>query len=158
MGCIKLRLKLKMTLAEARKTLEEQLTWMRSSYDEPEPQRPDSDTLYEAMEIAISTLPKEKGRVTAEQRLTQIEDAIIKEEGFNPFASKSRNCNIVSWRQCIFLVMERDGYTYSQIGKAAGFDHTTIIWGAKKMEGYIQSGDRLAVDTWKRLNEILNNI
>lgn len=47
-----------MTLTEARKILEQYLTWMRSDVDEPEPYKPTNEAVYEAMKQAISVLPK----------------------------------------------------------------------------------------------------
>lgn len=145
-----------MTLTEARRMLERYQKWSR--YEGPVgegPEMPDPKEVGKAIDKAIAVLPGEVERPTARQRLAQIRKAIEESEGYDPFSSRSRERDIVGWRQCVYLVMEREGYTYSEIGRAAGFDHVTIMWGAKHQAGYIDSGDKLSVEIWEKINNIL---
>lgn len=147
-----------MTLTEARRTLERYQKWSR--YEGPVgkgPEMPDPKEVGEAIDKAIAVLPGEVERPTARQRLAQIREAISESEGFDPFANKSRDRDMVGWRQCVYLIMGREGYTLNEIGRAAGFDHATILWGARRQEGYIESGDKLSVGIWERINEILKD-
>ena len=133
-----------MTLTQARKTLESRL--------------PDFDgELAEAMALAISTLPRESTRPSARERFDYICRAIESaKDGMHPFADRSRNKELVCWRQCVWRQLKQEGYPNHAISKATGWDHATIWWGLERLTGYLLSGDPLAVATWQELTQILN--
>lgn len=146
-----------MTLTKARKILEEYLAWCRSYDDEPEPPQPSSDDLYDALEAAISVLPMESMRPTAARRLETIREYIrAAKDGFDPFGSPTRDKRHVCWRQCVWHLLQTEGYGNSEIAHASGFDHATVWWGTQRLQGYLASGDWLAVAVWEELNRILN--
>ena len=144
-----------MKLTDARKTLEEHLAWMQSTYDEPEPPRPDQETLYEAMETAISVLPRQSGRQTVNERFDYICKAIESANGRTPFGTRSRDKEIVCWRQCVWRLLKQEGYPNLAIARATGWDHATVWWGLDRLTSYLQGGDPLATATWEELNRIL---
>lgn len=146
-----------MTLTEARKILEQHLTWLRSCVDDTEPPRPSSDDLYEAIEVAISALPRDSARPTAGERLKAIRRIILETEGFDPFETRSRDPNLVCWRQCVWLLLAREGYRSVEIARASAYDHSTMWWSIRRLQGYLDCGDKAAIATWEELNRILNN-
>lgn len=145
-----------MTLTEARKILEQHLIWLRSCVDDPEPPRPASDDLYEAIEVAISVLPRDSARPTAKERLNAIRRIILDVEGFDPFETRSRDPRLVCWRQCVWLLMANEGYRSVEMAKASAYDHATMWWGVRRLRGYLSCGDRAAIATWEELNRIIN--
>lgn len=146
-----------MTLTEARKILEQHLAWCRSCVDDPEPPKPDSNDLYKAIEVAISALPKDSARLTARERLNAIRRVILETEGFDPFETRSRDPNLVCWRQCVWLLLTREGYRSVELSRASAYDHSTMWWGIRRLQGYLDCGDKAAVATWEELNRIINN-
>ena len=146
-----------MTLTEARKILEQHLIWLRSCVDDTEPPRPSFDDLYKAIEVAISALPKDSARPTARERLSAIRRIILETEGFDPFETRSRDPNLVCWRQCVWLLLAREGYRSVEIARASAYDHSTMWWSIRRLQGYLDCGDKAAIATWEELNRILNN-
>ena len=133
-----------MTLTEARKTLERY-----------RPTIPD-DELGEAIDTAISVLPKDTSRPTAKERLNAIRRIILDVEGFDPFETRSRDPRLVSWRQCVWLLMANEGYRSVEMAKASAYDHATMWWGVRRLRDYLACGDRAAIATWEELNRIIN--
>ena len=148
-----------MTLTEARKILEQHLAWCRSCVDDPEPPKPDSNDLYKAIEVAISALPKDSAlptvsaRPTAEERFRQVRSRLMA-RGCDPFGSRRRDIPTVALRQCVFLMLRREGYTYHAIARAALYDHSTVVWGRNKALDLINLCDPLYQRTWNDLNWI----
>ena len=151
-----------MTLTEARKILEQHLAWCRSSVDDPEPPRPDSNDLYKAIEVAISALPKDfalptvSARPTARERIAFIRKRLLDELGFDPFASRDRHRPMVYWRQCVMLLMLREGYRCGEVGRSCGYDHSTAVFARRQISGYLASGDKAITAIWVRLGKIVN--
>lgn len=135
-----------MTLTEARKTLER---FRRDTRFDPE--------LEEAIDAAISALPREARRPTARERLNALRRVILDIEGFDPFKTRSRNPNLVCWRQCVWLLMAQEGYRSTEMAQASGYDHATMWWGIRRLQGYLDCGDPAAVATWEELNKIINH-
>ena len=133
-----------MTLTEARKTLERY-----------RPTIPD-DELGEAIDTAISVLPKDTSRPTAKERLNAIRRIILDVEGFDPFETRSRDPRLVCWRQCVWLLMAQEGYRSTEMAQASGYDHATMWWGVRRLRDYLACGDRAAIATWEELNRIIN--
>ena len=133
-----------MTLTEARKTLERY-----------RPTIP-NDELGEAIDTAISALPKDISRPTAKERLNAIRRIILDVEGFDPFETRSRDPRLVCWRQCVWLLMANEGYRSVEMAKASAYDHATMWWGVRRLRGYLSCGDRAAIATWEELNRIIN--
>ena len=133
-----------MTLTEARKTLERY-----------RPTIPDDD-LGEAIDTAISVLPKDTSRPTAKERFNAIRRIILDVEGFDPFETRSRDPRLVCWRQCVWLLMAQEGYRSTEMERASGYDHATMWWGVRRLRDYLACGDRAAIAIWEELNRIIN--
>lgn len=132
-----------MTLTEARKTLERY-----------RPTIPD-DELGEAIDTAISVLPRESARPSAGERLGQIREAILDAKGFDPFGTRKRDREMATWRQCVWIVLRREGYTTTEIGKVSGYNHATVYWGVSRLRGYLACGDRLSLAIWQDFSDIM---
>ena len=132
-----------MTLTEARKTLERY-----------RPTIPD-DELGEAIDTAISALPRESARPSARERLGQIRAAILDTKGFDPFGTRKRDREMATWRQCVWIVLRREGYTTTEIGKVSGYNHATVYWGVSRLRGYLACGDRLSLAIWQDFSDIM---
>ena len=143
-----------MTLTDARKILEEHLAWMQSTYDEPEPPRPDQEMLYEAIDLAIKVLPGDPPRPTCEERFRQITEAVRVQYDIEPFATRSRDKSIVCWRQCVWMRLKNEGYPNYTIARTTGWDHATVWWGIARIGDYLAAGDRMASATWEALISI----
>lgn len=145
-----------MTLAEARKTLEQHKAWMQSSVDDPEPERPENEKVYEALDIAIGVLPKEtKTRAPAHAWIKRLGDEFKGRYGLDPF-NRSRSEENVAARQCVFLFLREEGYTCLEIGKATGYDHSTISFGCKQARDGLDIRDDVICQAWRRLLSILD--
>ena len=125
-----------MTLTEVRKILEDY--------------HPKSKKVREALEVIVPMLPTEPPKPTAKQRLNELR-IIIQEnnEGFDPFASRDKKYTTVSWRNCVFYQLRKEGYSLNERGRATGYDHSTVCTSCKKFEGYIQTKDYITTNTWK---------
>lgn len=128
-----------MTLTEARKILEK----FQGGYDT------DPDAVHEAIALVITVLPKSKGRPTARERLDHIRGVITDaKDGFDPFAKRTRERECVTWRNCVYLLLRKEGYSFSEIGKAAGYDHSTVLAGCAALRGFLDTKDTLTADVW----------
>lgn len=133
-----------MTLTEARKTLER--------FRQDTPLNPE---LGEAIDTAISALPRESARPSAGERLGQIRAAILDAKGFDPFGTRKRDREMATWRQCVWIVLRREGYTTTEIGKVSGYNHATVYWGVSRLRGYLACGDRLSLAIWQDFSDIM---
>lgn len=130
-----------MTLTEARKILEEY--------------HPHEIRVRQALDVAISVLPRQSGRQTVNERFDYICKAIESANGRTPFRTRIRDKESVCWRQCVWKKLKQEGYPNHAIAKATGWDHATVWWGLDRLSDYLQSGDPLATATWEELNKIL---
>ena len=144
-----------MTLTEARKVLEEYLAWMQSGVDEPEPNKPTNEAVYEAMKQAISVLPKASTRPTAEERLEAISKSIESAKGFNPFNDRSRSPSVVCWRHAICAILVSEGYRIVEIARATKYNHATIWWGVRRFKDYLDYGDKPSIAVWEDIQNII---
>ena len=141
-----------MTLPQARVILENYLTQLETC----EPSLHTPEGLGEALRLAISTLPKERRRETAKDRLDQYIATIkLAKGGFDPFADKTRDRRFVCWRQCVWLLLARAGFMHTEIARATGYDHATVWWGISRLKGYLAQGDYLAVAIWNEITSII---
>lgn len=131
-----------MTLTEARKTLEQH----RGEFE---------GEIKEAIDTAISTLPRESARPTAAERLAAIRAAVADAKGFDPFATRRRDWESVVWRQCAWMTLSNEGYSVSGIGAASGYNHATVYMGVARLRDYLACGDRTAVAIWQDFVSIL---
>lgn len=131
-----------MTLTEARRTLER----YRDTVD---------GELAEAVETAINALPRESGRLSAEERLRQIRETLAEARGIDPFGVRKRGWENVTLRQCAWILLRNEGYTTSEIGKACGYDHATVYMGVARLKGYLASGDRPSIAVWRDFMTII---
>lgn len=92
-------------------------------------------------------------RPTAEERFRQVRSRLMA-RGLDPFGSRSRDIPTVALRQCVFLMLRREGYTYHAIARAALYDHSTVVWGRNKALDLINLGDPLYQRVWNDLNWI----
>lgn len=100
--------------------------------------------------------PMRAYRKTVVERLNDIRCSIAKaKDGFDPFASRSRDKVNVCWRQCIWRQLTKEGYHANEVAKATGFDHATIWYSMQRLDDYLYTGDPLAVETWKDLLNII---
>lgn len=119
-----------MTLTEARKTLE---TYRITT--------PMDDELGEAIDTAITALPRESGRLPVGERLRVITD-MLTDAKVNPFQAKKRDLESVIWRRCVWGKLRDEGYGVSEIGKACGYNHSTVYIGVSRLRECLAIGDR----------------
>lgn len=92
-------------------------------------------------------------RPTAGERFRQVRSRLMA-RGCDPFGSRSRDIRKVAMRQCVFLLLRQEGYTYHAIARAALYDHSTVVWGRNNALDLINLGDPLYQRTWNDLNWI----
>lgn len=134
-----------MTLTEARKTLERYRS--RAELD---------GELKEAIDVVMPMLPNRTRRPSAIARVRDIRERIQEAEGIDPFMAKSRDRDMVCWRQCVWRQMRGEGYTLMEIGKASGYNHATVLMGIRCLSEYIETGDRIAADISRRFAELMS--
>lgn len=122
-----------MTLTEARRKFE--------IYKLSELKR---EELKEAVDAAMTVL-----HPSAAERMGEIRALIEGATGADPFSSRSRKRDMVCWRQCVWRLMRDEGYGPVEIASACGHNHTTVIWGARKIRDYLSTGDRIAAGIWR---------
>lgn len=145
-----------MTLTEARKVLERYNNWRK--YDGPleqSPTQPEPKEIGEAIDVAIEILPKESTRPSAEERLLEIRMAIKGLIDYDPFLERRRYRTGVTWRNCAYLQMRKEGYTFEEIGKASGYDHSTIFAGCAKLHQYLEIGDAITRSVYDKFASII---
>lgn len=92
-------------------------------------------------------------RPSAEDRLAKVR-ADLERHGLDPFADKSRRMMSVAMRQCVFLMLRREGYTQKELGDATGYDHSTVSWGEAHARTLINIGDTMYNMVWSQINMI----
>lgn len=132
-----------MTLAEARTVLEQH-------------RRRSRGRVREAIDVAITALPEEAPRMSAEERLTFIRQAIAERKGFDPFAIRSRRSDIAAWRCAVWKVMKDEGYRQAAIADLSGWDHSTVSYGVSRFKGYLACNDPITTPVWRELQEMIS--
>lgn len=95
--------------------------------------------------LAIDNFPV----VLIEDRYKQLLEAA--ESTFGRKMQKGRNINDVMMRRFIAYKLREDGYTYSQISRVMGKDHSTIIHLIYQMEDYFSLPEMYKEDIKKYL-------
>lgn len=148
-----------MTLSEARKILVRYNAWRR--YDGPleqTPTQPEPKEIGEAIDLAISVLPEDSPRKTASQRLAEIRQGIREAfDGFDPFLKRTRVREDAIWRQAVYWQMKLEGYSLSEIARASGYNHTTVLFGCRQTADGLDTGEPETKVVWRRLTEIAKN-
>lgn len=66
---------------------------------------------------------------------------------------RSRTRNNVVYRHIILYMLRQLGYTYMDIGKTAGYNHSSVINACNKVQGSIEHHyDQQILDTYKRFS------
>lgn len=135
-----------MTLTEARRVFER--------YGDA----PLDDDLKEAIMVAMTVLPEDSPRKTASQRLSEIRQGIRETfDGFDPFAKRTRIREDAIWRQAVYRQMNMEGYSLSEIARASGYNHATVLFGCRQTANGLDIGDYETKVVWRRLIEIAKN-
>ena len=133
-----------MTLHEARHTLEVA--------------NPRDAAIRQAIKVVLTALPDdpEPYRPQAQKRADAILAAIARQkDGFNPFKERSREQKYTLWRYAVWHQMRLEGYSFTQIGRATGYDHSTAYWGERRFTDWLSVHDYETTKTWKELQEII---
>ena len=133
-----------MTLPQARVILENYLAQLENC----EPSLHTPEGLAEAIRMAVATLPRPVSVKTAAERLAEIREAISSRTGIDPFEGRSRDAGIAAWRHCVFRMMMVEGYHSTDIGRASGYDHATVLWGNWRVRRARLNTDPIAAETW----------
>lgn len=133
-----------MTLTDARKILERF--------------KPDSQLVKEAIDLALSQLPVPESPPEIDKRFNELKIAIkVAKDGYDPFEDRSRDVTNVTWRGCVFYQMRNEGYSYSQIGKISGYNHSTIIWSYNHFRQYLEINDHNTIKIWNEFLKYINH-
>ncbi len=120
---------------------------------------PLDDDLKEAIMVAMTVLPNDVMRKNASQRFSEIREGIINSlDGFDPFRNRSRDQYVVFWRHAVFYKMKLEGYSYTEIGAATGYHHTTVLFGSSNISYYLSISFSPIVSICDRLTLILNDL
>ena len=92
-------------------------------------------------------------RPSAADRLAAVRSKLA-DHGLDPFKDKSRKMMAVAMRQCVFLMLRREGYTQRELGDASGYDHSTVSWGEAHARDLVNIGDDLYTPVWNQINMI----
>ena len=135
---------IKMTLHEARHTLEVA--------------NPRDAAIRQAIRVVLANLPEdpEPYRPAVNKRvvciLSQLEHAL----DFNPFKERTRLKKFTGWRYAVWHQLRMEGYSCTQIGRAKGYDHSTVFWGDRRFCDWLEIHDYDTVKLWRQFNEIIN--
>jgi len=148
-----------MTTIEARKILKRFQEWRR--YDGPleqTPTQPEPKEIGEAIDVAIANLPEdpEPYRPQVQKRVEYILACLSSQlDGFNPFCERRRVQKYTLWRYAVWHKLRMEGYSCVMIGRATGYDHSTVFWGNRRFCDWLEVGDYTVIKVWKELEDIL---
>ena len=134
-----------MTLHEARHTLEAA--------------NPRDAAIRQAIKVVLTALPDdpEPYRPEVLKRADGILAAIARERnGFNPFQERTRLRKITVWRYAVWHQLRLEGYSCTQIGRATGYDHSTVYWGDRRITDWLSVHDFETMRVWRTLQEIID--
>jgi chromosomal replication initiation ATPase DnaA len=57
-------------------------------------------------------------------------------------------------RHLYWLLLYRNGFCYSDIGRLAGRDHSTVISGIRRIRDLLETGDRLVGGMWEAVKDL----
>lgn len=112
----------------------------------------------EAIKVILTALPDdpEPYRPQAQKRAEEILAAIAKEmDGLNPFKERTRLRKITVWRYAVWHQLRLEGYSCTQIGRATGYDHSTIYWGDRRITDWLSIHDYETMQVWRIVQDIL---
>lgn len=127
-----------MTLHEARHTLEVA--------------NPRDAAIRQAIRVVLANLPEdpEPYRPALDRRVEAILAALAdKMDGFNPFKERTRLKKFTGWRYAVWHQLRMEGYSCTQIGRATGYDHSTVWWGDRRLTDWLEVRDYEAVKMWR---------
>lgn len=52
------------------------------------------------------------------------------------------------------LLKEKKGFSYSEIARLNGRDHSTIVYGIKRVNGFLEMRDKETIDLWNKIKDI----
>lgn len=133
-----------MTLHEARHTLEVA--------------NPRDAAIRQAIKVVLTALPNdpEPYRPEVLKRADGILAAIARERnGFNPFRERTRLRKITVWRYAVWHQLRLEGYSCTQIGRATGYDHSTVYWGDRRITDWLSVHDFETMRVWRTIQEII---
>jgi chromosomal replication initiation ATPase DnaA len=52
------------------------------------------------------------------------------------------------------LLKEKKGFSYSEIARLNGRDYSTIIYGIKRVNGFLEMRDKMATELWEKMKDI----
>lgn len=135
-----------MTLQEARHVLESA--------------KPRDAVLRQAIRVALTALPDdpETYRPAVVRRYEDmLERLAAAMDGFNPFKERTRLRNVTVWRYAIYHQLRLEGYSCTQIGRATGYDHSTVWWGDARITDWLEVRDYDTVKVWRDFLKIVGN-
>lgn len=80
-------------------------------------------------------------------------DTICEKAGFGDLKAKNRRAEISTRRQGVYYKMFLNTPNYSEIGRQAKRNHSSIIHGIRNFKNLLSTNDKLAVDIWRKLTE-----
>lgn len=78
-------------------------------------------------------------------------DRISEKIGFGDLKVKDRMLSIP--RQGIYYYLWSELHSYSDIGKQAHRNHSSIIWGVKRFAEFLRVKNPKAIEIWEKINE-----
>lgn len=100
--------------------------------------------------------PVNPSRPSCRERFMTICSDVQKVTGFDPFnADRHRDTVSVYWRQVIVTQLREEGYTLHQIGRAAGYSHSTVCYHVGRVNDALNGYDPELLDVWKELQKAI---
>ena len=118
---------------------------------------PRDAVLRKAIKVMLEAVPEdpEPYRPALDRRVEAILSALAdKMDGFNPFRERTRLQRFTMWRYAIWHRLRLEGYSCTQIGRATGYDHSTVSWGVANARALVNLGDNLYTEVWNKVNMI----
>lgn len=119
---------------------------------------PRDAAIRQAIKVVLTALPNdpEPYRPEVLKRADGILAAIARERnGFNPFRERTRLRKITVWRYAVWHQLRLEGYSCTQIGRATGYDHSTVYWGDRRITDWLSVHDFDTMRVWRTLQEII---
>lgn len=110
--------------------------------------------VWEAIDAVINILPVDVESKTAEERIKEMRKCLLDTINIDPFATKSRKITDVLYRNSIWKLLRSEGYTFSEIAKACGYNHSTVIFGINNISAYLDSNDYESKKVWNKVSQL----
>lgn len=69
--------------------------------------------------------------------------------------TRSRTRDVVTYRHFYFYFSRKEGYHFGLIGDRIGYDHASVIHGAKSIENLIKSKDKLILQELQKIEDYM---